>query len=223
MKKNIAHIVTLTSLSIAVLSIIQSCNLNFLISSYLILISLILDGIDGAIARYLKTESNFGKQLDSLSDMVAFGLAPAILLYNFIGHEINPNISYITILIPIFSALRLANYNNNYSTTTFQGITTPVSALLLISIPLINKFEDNAYVLDLLMNKYIIIGLILITSILLISPFKTFSLRIDAIRHDKRKLFYIFISICVLYLFNITGLLLIILIYILLSVTKLIT
>ena len=105
MKKNIAHIITLTSLCIAILSIIQSCYFNFRIAAYLIVISLILDGVDGAIARCLNTASEFGKQLDSLSDMIAFGLAPAILLYNFIGHELNnPTLSYLTLFIPICSA-----------------------------------------------------------------------------------------------------------------------
>ena len=224
MKKYIAHIITLTSLCIAILSIIQSCYFNFRIAAYLIVISLILDGVDGAIARYLNTTSEFGKQLDSLSDMIAFGLAPAILLYNFIGHELNNStLSYLTLFIPICSALRLANYNNSIFSDTFHGLTTPVSALMFISIPLINEYEHNVYILSIVMNQSVIAGTIVIISILLISPLKTFNLRIDSIRHDKRKLFFIFISICVLYLFNFTGLPLIILIYILLSVKKLIT
>ena len=223
MKKNIAHIITLTSLCLGVLSIIQSCYFNFKISAYLILISLILDGIDGSIARYLNTSSNFGKQLDSLSDMIAFGLAPAILLYNFLGHELNNyTLSYLTLLIPICSALRLANYNNDSVSENFYGLTTPASALMFISIPLIHEYENNTYVLNIFMNESLIAGLIIVISVLLISPLKTFNLRIDSLKHDKRKLFFIFISICVLYLFNFTGLPLIILIYILLSVKKLI-
>ncbi|MAZ55945.1 MAG: hypothetical protein CMP54_03015, partial [Flavobacteriales bacterium] len=114
------------------------------------------------------------------------------------------------------------NYNNSIFSDTFHGLTTPVSALMFISIPLINEYEHNVYILSIVMNQSVIAGIIVIISILLISPLKTFNLRIDSIRHDKRKLFFIFISICVLYLFNFTGLPLIILIYILLSVTKLI-
>jgi len=219
MKKNIAHIITLTSLCIAIFSIIESCYFNFKISSYLILMCLILDGIDGSIARYLNTVSKFGKQLDSLSDMIAFGVAPAILLYNFINYEFNNDtLSYITLLIPICSALRLANYNNNSDSDFFNGVTTPVNALLFCSIPLIEIYQKSTYIANILMNEAVIGLMIVIMSILLISPLQTFNLRIDSIRHDKRKLFFIFISICVLYLFNFTGLPLIILIYILLSI-----
>tara|TARA_B100001250_G_scaffold414176_1_gene451087 strand:+ start:40 stop:714 length:675 start_codon:yes stop_codon:yes gene_type:complete len=224
MKNNIAHIITLTSLCISIFSIIQSCYFNFRIGAYLILMSLILDGIDGTIARYLNTASNFGQQLDSLSDMIAFGLAPAILLYNFIGHELNnPTLSYLTLLIPVCSALRLANYNSHPVSDTFHGLTTPVSALMFVSIPLINEYEHNVFILNMIINESVIAAIIVIISILLISPLETFNLRIDSIKYNKRKLFFIFISICVLYLFNFTGLPLIILIYILLSKKKLIT
>ena len=220
MKKNIAHIITLTSLCVGILSIIESCYFNFTISSYLIFMCLILDGIDGSIARYLNTASKFGKQLDSLSDMIAFGVAPAILLFNFINCEFNnETLSYMTLLIPICSALRLSNYNSNNSDDDFFiGVTTPVSALLFCSIPLIQTHQKSTYIANILMTESAIAFMIVTMSILLISPLQTFNLRIDSIKHDKRKLFFIFISICVLYLFNFTGLPLIILIYILLSV-----
>ena len=109
MKKNIPHIITLTSLCIAILSIIESFNWNFTTASYLIFLSLLLDSLDGSLARYLNTNSEFGKQLDSLSDMIAFGLAPSILMYNFFEFEFeNSEIGYIALLIPVFSSLRLA-------------------------------------------------------------------------------------------------------------------
>ena len=108
MKKNIAHIVPLSRLFLCIISIIQSCYFNFIISSYLIFICLLLDSLDGLIARYLNTVSEFGKQLDSFSDMIAFGVAPAVLLYNFIQYQFNNNtLAYITLLIPIFSSIRL--------------------------------------------------------------------------------------------------------------------
>lgn len=225
MKKNIAHIITLTCLSLGLLSIITSFNFQFEISSYLILGCIFLDGLDGTIARYLKTCSEFGKQLDSLSDFIGFGIAPAILMYNFINFEFNNRIlSYITFLIPIFSALRLAKYNSKTTRKKyFTGITTPVNGLLFSALSLINIHEKNLLISSILINEFTILILIIGMSILLIVPIRTFNLRFDRLTQDKRKLFFIFISICVLYLFNFTGLPLIILIYILLSVKKLIT
>ncbi|MBE37938.1 MAG: CDP-diacylglycerol--serine O-phosphatidyltransferase [Flavobacteriales bacterium] len=224
MKKNIAHIVTLTSLCISIISIIQSCYFNFIISSYLIFICLLLDNLDGLIARYLNTVSEFGKQLDSFSDMIAFGVAPAVLLYNFIQYQFNNNtLAYITLLIPIFSSIRLANYNSNSTNNPFfHGITTPVNAIFFGSLPLINQYEESTWIVSTLINEAFIAILIIIMSILLITPLKTFNLRIDAIKDDKRKLFFIFISISVLYLFNFTGLPIIIFIYILLNVMRII-
>ena len=83
-----------------------------------------------------------------------------------------------------------------------MGLTTPANALLLVSIPLINKHEQNEIVLNLIVNPYFIVGLIIITSILLITPFGTFELRIDNLRNNKRKLFFIFISTCIFSIFK---------------------
>ena len=222
MKKNIAHIITLTSLCIAILSIIESCNFNLTIGSFLILICFVLDSIDGTMARYLNSDSEFGKQLDSFSDMIAFGIAPGILMYNFLYLQFeNTTLPYISLLIPIFSSLRLANYNIDINQKKdFLGLPTPVSAILFASIPLIYQYEKNSSILTIITNQWIISLLIVITSILLISQLKTLNLRLDAIKNDKRKLFFIFISICILSIFNFTGLPIVILIYILLSIHK---
>tara|TARA_B100001250_G_C19628940_1_gene712870 strand:+ start:137 stop:811 length:675 start_codon:yes stop_codon:yes gene_type:complete len=223
MKKNIAHIITLTSLCIGIFSIIESCKFNFITSSYLILLSVLLDGLDGMIARYLKSVSEFGKQLDSFSDMIAFGIAPGILIYNFFIYQFdNQSLAYISLLIPICSSLRLAKYNISKRSDMFLGLTTPVSALLFSALPLISTYERNFNIWNAIINELSITTLIITISILLISPLKTFNLRIDSIRHNKSKLFFIFISVCVLYLFNFTGLPIIILIYILLNVMKVI-
>ena len=112
MKKNIAHIITLSSLCIGILSIIESCNFNLSLAGYLILLCCLLDSLDGLIARKLNTNTDFGKQLDSFSDLVAFGVAPGVLIYNFIYFEFNnQTLGHIALLIPICSSIRLANYN----------------------------------------------------------------------------------------------------------------
>jgi len=221
MKKHIVDTITLTSLSLAVLSIIESCNFNFLISSFLILSCFILDALDGTIARYFKVDSTQGKHLDSLSDMTAFGIAPGILMYNFIYYEFNTTLAYLALLIPICTAIRIANYNDETKEMEhFQGLASPASALLFLSIPIIQVFEKNNMIIKLINNAVVISILIIFTSILLIMKFKSFHLRIDKFQNNKRKLFFIFFSISILFIFKYTGIPIVILSYVILSITK---
>ena len=218
MKKNIAHIVTLTSMLIAIISIIQSFNLQFSIAAYCILICFFLDGIDGSIARRLKITSDFGKELDSFSDFISFGIAPGFLMYNFMNYELNyHSMCYLSFIIPILSAVRLAHYNTLKSEKIFIGLTTPVSALFFSAIPLINLYEKNDLVRQIIINPYTIIISIIIISILLVSKLPTFSIRIDSLKYDKRKMMFIFISMLILFIFNFTGVLAIIILYVILN------
>ncbi|MBF25753.1 MAG: CDP-diacylglycerol--serine O-phosphatidyltransferase [Flavobacteriales bacterium] len=223
MKKYIPHIITLTSLCLGIISIIESCNLNFNTSSYLIFICLFLDAVDGSIARYLNTNSEFGKQLDSISDMIAFGLAPGILIYNFMDFKFeNSTIAFTAFIIPICSSLRLAKYNITNHNKSFKGVTTPVNAIFFSSLPLINSYTLNETIYNVFINQFNITLFIIIMSLLLISSITTFSIRIDEIRQDKRKLFFIFISLSILFFFEFTGLPIIVFIYILLSILKIV-
>ena len=223
MKKNIANLITLTSLAIGGLSIIKSFNLQFELSAYLIFTCFLLDGIDGSIARFLKTSTDFGKQLDSFSDMVCFGLAPALLIYNFMYIEFKSTIAYTALLIPVCSALRLSKYNTDTNqTTSFSGLTTPANAIFFGAIPLVSIYEQNTFITYTLLQPSTISILIIIMSILLISKFNTFNLRPDIITLNQRKMYFIFLSIMILSIFSFTGLLIIIFLYILFSIFKII-
>ena len=223
MKKNIANLITLTNLVIGLISIVKSFNLQFELSAYLIFTCFLLDGIDGSIARFLKTSTDFGKQLDSFSDLVCFGLAPGLLIYNFMYIEFNSTSSYIALLIPVCSALRLSKYNTDTNqTTSFSGLTTPANAVFFGAIPLISIYEKNTFITQTLLQPSTISILLIIMSILLISKFNTFNLRIDIIALNQRKMYFIFLSIMILSIFNFTGLLIIIFLYILFSIFKII-
>ena len=219
MKKNIPHIITLSSLCIAILSIIESCKFNLTTSSFLILFCFVLDALDGSLARLLKVESEYGKQLDSFSDMIAFGVAPGILIFNFINIEFNnPPLAYLSLLIPICSALRLGRYNiKTDKKEGFIGLTTPASAIVFTSIPLIKQYETNTTLIQFFINEYTITFMIIFISILLISQLQTFSLRLKLILENKRKLGFIFISTFMLYIFKFSALPIIIFMYIIIS------
>ena len=116
---------------------------NLVLCSWLILIAILCDFLDGKLARFLKATSDYGKQLDSFADMVSFGIAPAVIVFQLINIH-NTQLAYIACLIPIFSALRLANYNiDKKQTIHFIGVTTPINALFFCSFPLILNYEKN--------------------------------------------------------------------------------
>ena len=224
MKKYIANIITLTSLCIGSISVIKSFDLQFELSAYLIFTCFLLDGLDGSIARFLKTATDFGKQLDSLSDMVCFGLAPGLLIYNFMCVEFNTStISYLALLIPVCSALRLSKYNTDQNQTRyFSGLTTPANAVFFGAIPLISIYEKHTFITHILLQPSIMAILLIIMPMLLIGKFNTFNLRLDIIKLNQRKMYFIFLSIMILFIFNFTGLLIIIFLYILFSILKII-
>ena len=145
MKKHIPNIFTIFNLILGWLAIFFSYKFSFKISIYCILFASIFDYLDGFAARKLNVESKLGAQLDSLADFITFGIAPAIMIFNFsISEEIfsKPNYNlllYLNIgLIPVFAALRLAKFN---TTTTqksyFIGLPSPAFALFAVSISLV--------------------------------------------------------------------------------------
>ncbi|MDY4077950.1 MAG: CDP-diacylglycerol--serine O-phosphatidyltransferase [Clostridium sp.] len=125
-KSCIPNIFTFINLSCGVISLLLTFQKNFVLSSIFILLAGLVDRYDGRIARYLNVSSELGKELDSLSDLVSFGVAPSLLMYiSFNLNSIGPKGiigTVILITLPICGAFRLARYN----TSTFDGIFTGV-------------------------------------------------------------------------------------------------
>lgn len=125
------------------LSIVFALEGNLIFASFLIFIATIFDFLDGMAARLLKVQSELGKQLDSLADMVTFGVAPGMILYKFytaslgkfsIVGQTSSSIYFIipvlAFLIPLLSGLRLAKFNvDDSQTSEFKGLATPANAL----------------------------------------------------------------------------------------------
>ena len=220
-KKNIPNIITLGNLTLGVLAITNILSGNFTISCYFIFIAGLLDFLDGFLARILKVSSELGKQLDSLADMISFGVAPSIIIFNALSQNNSTHIdlSFIIVLIPICSAIRLAKFNiDDNQGYSFLGLPTPANALFLTSISLFN------YNSDIILNYYLIITLIIITSVLLITRIEFFSLKFInyTIGDNSVKYIFTFLSIVIIFtsfLFNkfSISIALIILLYIILS------
>lgn len=139
----------------------------------LILAAAILDLFDGLLARLLNAVTETGKQLDSLADMVTFGIAPAVAIWNFMDHSL---LSLLLIsLLPIFSALRLARFNAIEETggSFFKGLPTPVNGVFFASLPLVSTMNQGF----ILFEPYVIPWLIVVFSALMVSPLKMFSLK----------------------------------------------
>ncbi|MBQ5571929.1 MAG: CDP-diacylglycerol--serine O-phosphatidyltransferase, partial [Bacteroidales bacterium] len=113
----------------------------------LIILAAVFDFCDGFVARLLNSVSEFGKQMDSLSDLISFGVAPSVIMYEFaVSHGLFSHyVALFVLLIAVFSGLRLAKFNiDPEQTTEFKGLPTPASALFVISVCYYCKTTDSA-------------------------------------------------------------------------------
>jgi len=168
------NLFTAASIFVAVISIIYSSQGHFEKAAWLIILSLILDGLDGKVARLTHGESQFGVEFDSLADIVAFGVAPAMLLYFQIGQEYGKFGILVTALYVIFGAIRLARFNittQNIDSSIFIGLPIPAAALSIIALTLLDLKYNIAFF------KPFILAIALITALLMVSNIRYFSLK----------------------------------------------
>jgi CDP-diacylglycerol---serine O-phosphatidyltransferase len=229
----IPNLITLTNLFLGCVSIAYIFNGEAATGAILIVICAILDFLDGAAARLLNAYSETGKQLDSLADLVSFGLAPAAIIFHYLDkavYNINPENThfvwvYAAFIITVFSALRLARFNiETGNKTYFKGLPTPASALIIISIPLTISFakpdSEITIMLEMLLSQtWFHVVIIVLLSALMISPLKMFSLKFNNLSWKDNQIRYIYFAICIVLLitFGFAALPLIMIFYILLS------
>ena len=160
--RNIPNFFTLMNLLFGLIAVILSFEgrNNLVLASYFIYMSGVFDFFDGFAARSLKVTSLVGKELDSLADMVSFGVAPSMILYQLLKQGLQVKqfafslplvdilIMLSAMLIALFSAMRLAKFNvDENQTESFIGLATPASAMLIAAIPLISVFNPSDLVL----------------------------------------------------------------------------
>ena len=128
------NLFTASSIFVGVISIVEASRGHFVLASWLILLALIFDGLDGRIARMTNTTSQFGVEFDSLADIISFGIAPAMLLYFFVGDEFGRFGILVSALYVIFGAIRLARFNISVAKTdpnVFIGLPIPTAAIFV--------------------------------------------------------------------------------------------
>jgi CDP-diacylglycerol--serine O-phosphatidyltransferase len=163
-------------------------------ASLFIGIAAVIDFVDGFVARLFKATSEMGKQLDSLADLVSFGVAPGLIVYEFLrlsysgqpnGVEVSMAYLLPAFIIPCAAAYRLARFNlDTMQQYGFKGMPAPAAGLLIASFPLLYWFSKNATVVDLLQNKWFWYMVIVVISLLMVSKlplmalkFKDFSIK----------------------------------------------
>jgi CDP-diacylglycerol---serine O-phosphatidyltransferase len=206
-KRNIPNLLTSLNLVCGFIAIIMSFQAAWLpYAPYLIFAAVIFDFCDGLAARSLKAYSELGKQLDSLSDMVSFGVAPGILVFqlfqlSFINDMIfDKQLMILAILlsalIPVFSALRLAKFNiDSRQTSSFIGLPTPASAILIASITLVYFASSERWIQDIILSKTALSLLVIIDSYLMVAEIPMFSFKFKSLSLKENGLQFVFIGI----------------------------
>lgn len=197
MKKEIPNFITLLNLLSGVLASIFAAKGWTSAAILLIITAALFDFLDGFAARLLNAGSQIGQELDSLADVVSFGVAPSIILYNRYYNFLNGQNEYLLIitLIPsLAAAYRLAKFNlDTKQKENFLGLPTPASALFIITLVWFNIYNPiSDIILD---NFYFIPTISVILSYLMISNIPMFSLKLKSLAWNKNRLRYTFVFI----------------------------
>ncbi len=226
LRKHIPNAITCLNLVSGCIAIVYALQGNLLSALVWIIVAAVLDFFDGFAARLLKAYSPVGKDLDSLADVVSFGVAPGMMVFYLIGATVGyllpgPALKYLpcfAFIIPAISGVRLAKFNNDpRQSDSFIGLNVPSHALL---------WASAVYSLFPLSSEYPLVFLIatitasFLTSLLLISEIPMFSLKIKSLKWKGNENRYILAVCAILFLifFGALGIAGTIILYILLSI-----
>ena len=174
------NILTIAGVCLGISSIKFSLDLNFNMAVIFITLAAILDALDGRIARLIKGTSDFGKELDSLTDFVSFGIAPAFIIYFWELNKYGKIGWAITLIYSVCCVLRLARFNltkfkpgESWKQNYFEGVPSPIGALLILS-PLVLELTKTNLIID---KNYFVPLFTLFVAVLLISKVPTYSFK----------------------------------------------
>ncbi|MCF6349013.1 MAG: CDP-alcohol phosphatidyltransferase family protein [Flavobacteriaceae bacterium] len=253
MKKHIPNIITLLNLFAGIIAVMLAVSDRLIEAAFFVLIGIFFDFFDGLVARLLKVQTELGKQLDSLADMVTSGVVPGIIMFqlfmksshkdwmnglsceigNWMVFEETASMTWtgteihllplVGLLLTLAAAYRLANFNiDERQTSSFIGLPTPAMTLFILSLPLILAYSDNEFIKNLILNKYVLITITLIFSILMNVEIPLFSLKFKnfSFKNNVIEIFFLLASIILLIVLKFVAIPIIILLFVLLSVIK---
>ena len=242
-KRHIPNIVTLLNLFSGCIALIFAVHGSFVLAAIFVFLGIFFDFFDGLLARKLNVQSPLGIQLDSLADLVTSGVVPGIIMLKLIALSVGVNdvvtfdkswtatmewttfkVSYVPLIglfITLASAYRLAKFNlDEDQQTYFKGLPVPANTLLILSLPLIIEYQNNDLMNAIIINKWFLIGLTLLSCYLLNSNIKLFALKFKDWSFANNATRYIFLSLSIvtLVVLQFAAIPIIIILYIILSV-----
>lgn len=228
---NVPNLITAGNLLCGIFAIILAFAGRIDIAPYFIFAAAILDFFDGFAARLLKQHSELGKQLDSLADVISFGLAPGLIMFQLLIYTNPDYVIYsgdvmrkwisdlsdlntksffplIALLIPVFSMFRLAKFNiDTRQSDSFIGLPTPANTIFFMTFPLVlsKEIDKSGWAHDLiiqLMNPWIMIPMILVMCYLLIAELPLFALKFKSFGWKGNEIRFIFLITCGILIFT---------------------
>ena len=195
MKKIIPSFLTILNLVCGCLAIALAFQFQFEAVLILVCLGVFFDFLDGLAARALDSVTNFGKHLDSITDVITSGVVPGIIVYQLFklsGNKVSDfevyifgydlifslsPISFIAFFITIASAIRLSKYNTLTRSDEFIGLPTPANAIFFASLPVLINSDILIDSKEIFLNNYFLIGSVISSVILMNSPFRLFSFK----------------------------------------------
>ena len=236
MKKHIPNFITLLNLFCGSIAVLFAVNGDMILTAFFVFLGIFFDFFDGLLARKFKVQGELGLQLDSLADMVTSGLVPGIVMfhllsltigdYNFISEPFEwigfnmQLLPFIGLLITLASAYRLATFNiATDQSDSFIGLPTPANALLILSLPLIMEFQGSDMMNNIILNKWFLIGITLLSCYLLNANIKLLALKFKnwTFKDNAARYLLIILSTVLMVVLQFAAIPLIILLYIIIS------
>lgn len=226
-KKHIPNTITCCNLLSGCLSILFVFSGMPVAASIMIFVAGVFDFFDGFAARLLDAHSPIGGDLDSLSDVVSFGVAPGFIMYHLMcdgitdpilpigGFDVFPCFAF---LLPVFSAVRLAKFNvDTRQTTSFIGLPTPPMAIFMASLPL--AFHQLGRLGEPVLSPYLCLGIVLLFSFMMVCnrPFFSFKMKKATWKGNEVRWIFLIVAVLGFALFQFVALPFILLLYILMS------
>lgn len=231
-KRHIPNFFTLMNIVCGFLAISVAFQGEYVTAFYLIIGAAFFDFIDGGVARLLNVQSEVGKQLDSLCDVVSFGVAPGVILFTMMLDVLGLDLSFTgmsfksvllllsTLLVPAFSSLRLAIFNvDTRQTDRFIGLPVPANALFISALGAMSLLGTAPWLMSLLDNALVLAIVALFQSYLLVSPLPMFALKFKNLSWKDNRLRFLFLisAFCAIVFLAYAGIALSIIMYIFIS------
>ena len=231
MKKHIPNLITCMNVTSGTVAIYAAFHGHLYLAAWLVILAMVVDFFDGFAARLLHVKSEMGKELDSLADVVSFGVMPSVLAFFLIrdlGYSDKELFSlnswenifmYVPFLIPAFSAYRLAKFNLDVRQThSFIGLPTPSNALFWVML-VFTRYHQEEFFITMWGKPWLLAIFALILAILLISEIPMFSLKLTNFSWRENALLYCFLGAAIIgfIVWNVKALSCMIPVYILIS------